>query len=132
MSAAATRPTPPPIAAPCTSATTGFGQAVDRPQHARHLFRVGLVLLARIAPGFSHPGDVRPGAERRAVSRKDDDARLRLLAERDEGLRELANQDVVKRVAHRRPGENDPRDRPSRVSLKRASAPAFVIFRRTE
>ena len=55
MSAAATRPTPPPIAAPCASATTGFGQASIAAEHPGHPIGVGLVLRLRVAAGLAHP-----------------------------------------------------------------------------
>ncbi len=90
MSQHATRPQPPPSACPCTRATTGAGQRVDRVEHRAQPQRVGDVLVVRQLDRRAHPVDVRAGRERRAVAREHDRARVADVGERRRSARRSA------------------------------------------
>ena len=89
---------------------TGFGATIDRAQHASHLFGVGFVLLARVTPRLSHPGNVGAGAKDRPFPRQDHDAGPRVGCDLGESPSQLLDERVVEGVARLRPGEDHARD----------------------
>ena len=107
-----TKPAPPPIAPPSTTATVGFGQAVEDREHVAH--RISgrwprLRLSARPARG-----EVGAGAEMLAGAAQDDDADIVVGGERLELIRELVEHGLVERIAALGPVEGHGRDAPGR------------------
>ncbi len=70
MSQAATSPTPPAKAGPCTRAMVGLRMRSSVLSIVRERLRVGQVLLVAVAGHALHPVEVRPCAECRPVARE--------------------------------------------------------------
>ena len=111
MSATATSPTPPPSAAPCTHATTAFGERSIVSNRSTSSRGVGQVLLAREAGHRLHPLEVGAGAEGGAAAGEHDDADVLASGGGAHRLAQLAHHRPVEGVAHLGPREHDVRDR---------------------
>ena len=119
MSQAATRPTPPPSAAPLTMAITASGTRRGA-QHQLERARVGAVALLVVGRGALHPVEVGAGREALAGAGQHDGAHGGVLAQRLEGVRQVRDQRLVERVVELRPVQGDPGDRA--VARDRTSA----------
>src|SRR6266545_316811 len=87
-----------------------LGARIDRAQHARHPHGVRLILVARVTPRLSHPGDIGSGAEDGPFSRQDHHASLRVGRRIGKGAGQFLDERLVEGVAHLRPGEHHARD----------------------
>jgi len=110
MSAIATRPAPPPIAAPCTRAMIGIGETVELAEEVGQRAGVLEVLIKRVVGHRAHPGEVSAGAERISLAPEHDTASI--ARHRIDGHTELRDELRVERVLHFGARQGDAGDPP--------------------
>ena len=111
MSQHATRPTPPPNAAPCTRAIVGFDRSASVREQSRQRPRVGEVLARRrsAAMRFIQLRSA-PAQKLRPAPSSTTTRTLGVGVERVERVGELGDERLVERVVHVGPVERDERD----------------------
>ena len=85
----------------------GDRHAVERGEHVGKRLRVGKVLLVAVARHALHPVQVRPGAERRPVARKDENPDVLVFFDFKKCFFQGSDQCIVKSIPHLRPVERD-------------------------